>query len=819
MLRIHVLAFGFIAQLASAQTKDPAAIYLDLLKLNTVGSVLYVGAHPEDENTELIATLENGYHVRTAYLSLTRGENGKNLIGPEKNEELGILRTLEALAAREIDGAEQFYTRAVDFGYSKSADETFAMWGHDEILSDIVWIIRKFQPDVIISRFPPAQFSTMDDGHHQACGILVEEAFHAAGDREQFPEQLHYHPVWQAKRLYWDVSGHEELLTRIDTTAQVFIDVGAYDPLLGESYASLAGRARSMFKSQGAAISPRLGSWKQRLAWIAGEKAQKDLFDGIDLSWNRIEGGEKVGQLLQQAIEEFDLMHPDRTWQHLMDIHVVIGELKNHHWRGVAQDRLRQLVEGVCGLQVATDTDKFYATGGSTVDVEATLVNGSEVWLLAAVGLPRFDGTPPGVRLLEKDLAARVTLTKEIPIDLTITIPYWLSSPRSKYGRYEIKDADVSRTGEAWNEAEVIANLTLAIGGGRQLDYNVPITYNYTDPIKGPRSRPFIIMPAVTAEFDNDFYFFPDSTWKTVNVTLKGWADESAGEVALAGAAGWKASPSRYSFKLKKGEEVTFPFRIGPKMWNTAVLAVTINGELAYSAVDIDYDHIEPTVWLPNTGAIVSCADVKITAKKVGYIMGSGDQVPVALEQLGCEVTMITEENFDRLDLQSFDAIVTGVRAWNVVTWLPSKYKKLMSYVSKGGNLIVQYVTPDDLLAEQIGPYPLKIGNARVTNEGSPIGFNAPSHPILTSPNKMTPFDFHGWVQERGLCFAESWDDRYQSVLATNDPDEEVLNGGLLTCTYGEGTFVYTGLSFFRQLPVGNTGAYRLWANILSYKP
>jgi hypothetical protein len=324
-------------------------------------------------------------------------------------------------------------------------------------------------------------------------------------------------------------------------------------------------------------------------------------------------------------------------------------------------------------------------------------------------------------------------------------------------------------------------------------------------------------MPAVTASFDQKCYFFPDSAWKTVAITLRGWAEESAGELALAGAAGWKASPSKYAFRIKKGEEQVFQFRVGPNAWTTTVLAATVNGQLAYDAVEITYDHIPHLVWLPNTGAIVSQADARMSVQRVGYISGAGDDVAQAIAQMGCAVTMINKDNFDQLDLDAFDAIVTGVRAYNTETWLPAKQKQLMAYVQRGGNLVVQYVTTSGLLVDQLGPYPMKIGRGRVTDENAPVGYPDRQHPLMVSPNKLTPFDFNGWVQERGLYFAETWDAQYDSVLVMNDPAEDPLHGALLACTYGSGTFVYTGLSFFRQMNVGVSGAYRLLANILSY--
>lgn len=806
---LAVIALIIQAELV-AQTNDPAQIYLDLQKLNTVGSVLYIAAHPDDENTSLISTLESGYHVRTAYLSLTRGDGGQNLIGSEQNEVLGIIRTQELLAARAIDGAEQYFTRAVDFGYSKSAEETLQFWGHDEILSDIVWVIRRFRPDVIITRFAPAKYEQETHGHHSASAILAEEAFHAAGDPKQFPEQLQHVDVWQPKRLYWNVSRFFNIQTaQLDTVGQVFIDVGAYDPILGESYASLAARARSMHKSQGFGASPYLGSLKDRLIYVAGDRAEKDLFDGIDLSWRRVKGGEKVQDHIQRAIDEFDFRNPTAVLPHLL---AALRQLTEVAWgelwlTKVKRPDLNQLILNVAGIHIEANAPGYYAMVGDSVIVDVSIVNGSGVVVQA-----QMDSSVS----LVKDVLYRFKEVLEILPDEFATRPYWLRTPRTRYGRFELSDIDAELLGNAWNQPDRSVLFYLVFEKGAVL-VDVPVTYKWTDRVKGEQVRPFIIMPPVTASFDEKTYFFPDSAWKIVNVTLKAWADETAGEVALAGAAGWKASPSKQSFRLKKGEEVTLPFRIGPKMWSTAVLAVTINGELAYSPVEINYDHIPNIIWLPNTGAIVSSAEIKITAKKVGYIMGAGDEGPAALAQLGCDVTMITKEKFDELDLKSFDAIVAGVRAYNTETWLPSKQKKLMAYVHQGGNYVVQYQTTSGLLVDQLGPYPMKIGRDRVTDENSPVVYSNRDHPILSYPNRLTPFDFNGWVQERGLYFADRWDPHYDSVLTINDAGEESLHGALLACTYGEGTFVYTGLSFFRQLPVGVSGAYRLWANILSY--
>ena len=819
MRRLCLLLSGLLlSALTLAQPPDPGRLYIALQKLNTLGSVLYIAAHPDDENTSLISTLSNGMYMRTAYLSLTRGDGGQNLIGPEQNEVLGIIRTQELLAARKIDGGEQYFTRAVDFGYSKTAEETFNFWGREKILEDMVWVIRRFRPDVIITRFPPSDYQYETHGHHAASAVLTEEAYQAAADPKRFPEQLQSVQPWKAKRLYWNTSRwfYQRTGQQLDAAGKLLIDMGEYDPLLGQSYAALAARARSMHKSQGFGASPYLGSLQEYLQYVAGDKAESSLFEGVDVTWKRVKGGEKVQPHIVKAIEQFDFKNPSSVLPHLLLALEEVNRLGDDSWVEVKRTELVQLIIAIAGIHIEANAKEYYATPGSSVDITVSLVNGSGVSVgAAAFGEGQADGAqrvPLGKNQLV-ELKQTISIAKNTPV----TQPYWLRTSRAIYGRFEVADVDAMMNGEAWDDPALSVQVVLGFNG-KEITTKVPVTYKWTDRVKGEQVRPFIVMPDVTAEFDERCYVFPDSAWKDVRVTLKAWAEDASGGVTLTGAKGWKLTPSKQTFSLAKGEEATFTFRLGPPSWSAAYLAVAVNGELAHTAMEIKYDHIPHLVWLPHAGAIVSSADIKADAKRIGYIMGAGDDVANGLRQLGCELTMITKDNFDQLDLTQFDAIVAGVRAYNTETWLPAKHKRLMSYVEQGGNYVVQYMTTAGLLQKELGPYPFKVGRGRVTDESSPVGFRNREHPILTKPNMITPFDFNGWVQERGLYFGEDWDSRYETVLVMNDPGEDMNDGSLLVTHYGKGTFIYTGISFFRQIPIGVSGAYRLLANVVSYR-
>jgi len=791
---------------------NAADLEIALQKLNVLGSVLYVGAHPDDENTSLLALFSKGRKYRTAYLSVTRGEGGQNLIGPEQGVELGLLRTQELLAARRIDEAEQYFTRAVDFGYSKTAEETLEIWGKESVLGDIVWVIRKFRPDVIVTRF--AAEGSGGHGHHTASGMLIKEAFAAAADPNRFPEQLRTVPVWKTTRI---------LLNRGrprpgEAPPELRIDTGEYNPLLGKSYSEIAGESRSQHKSQGFGSGGRRGTRYDSFELWAGEPAAQDIFDGIDVTWNRVPGGQKVGLPLAECIQSFDSRQPSRSVPGLLGVQAELAKLPESDWVRLKKEELSRVIQGCAGIWIEAIADDFAAAPGDEILVRTSIVNRSDQpFVLHRLGIPPI--VPDSV--VDQPLKNNEILAIEnkvlIPEGFPLSQPYWLeSSPQNR----PLSAGDRDLMGLAENPPSLSVALVLSADGQR-LEYSIPILFRWTDQVQGELYRPFEVRPRVTIQIEDGVKIFPGDGPRQVKIRLKSHSKNVAGTIRLKGVDGWRVVPAGLLFSLAdKYEEAEVSFEISPpKNPQESVLAAEadLGGEIMRRAmVEISYPHIYRQVYFPESRIKVVKLDVQTKGKRLGYIMGAGDDVPEALRHLGYEVMMLTDEMLETSDLSSFDAIVAGVRAYNTRNRLKSMNQRLLDYVEGGGTLVVQYNVASAELADQIGPYPLTIGRDRVTVESAPVTFPVVDHPLLTLPNKITSKDFEGWVQERGLYFVSSWDEKYEAILSSHDPGEPERKGGLLYARYGKGVFIYTAYAWFRQLPAGVPGAFRIFANLIS---
>jgi LmbE family N-acetylglucosaminyl deacetylase len=797
------------------QTMDAAAIRLALRKLNVAGSALYVGAHPDDENTAMLAYLSKGRLVRTAYLSLTRGDGGQNLIGDEIGEQLGVIRTQELLAARRVDGAEQFFSRALDFGFSKNSDETMAIWGHDRILSDVVRVIRRYQPDVLFTRFPPD--STAGHGHHIASAMLAEEAFAAAADPARFPD---CGPPWKTKRLMWNAFRFGN--AGPDTTpGRIQVDLGAYDPLLGRSYTEIAGEARSMHKSQGFGAAERRGTFTNAFVVREGDPATRDLFEGVNLTWSRFAGGAALTPLFEKALREFDPQRPQTIVPALLRADAILATLPDGPLVARRRDELRSLILACSGVWLEAVAATPSASPGAAVRIVATAIDRSDVPIrierleIARAGGEALAHRDAGRPLPFNDPSAD-TLRISLPRDVATTEPYWLRAPALK-GSFEVSPA--SEIGDAENPPALVARFTLSIEG-KSVVVERPVVYRWTDPVEGERYRDFAVLPPVTLRFDHGVYLFADARSREIRVTAQGADVGIAGNVQLRLPDGWTSDPASVAVTLGAGADTTVSFRVTPAGGapGGTLGAELVAGDRHYARqlVVLDHRHIPVQTLLPPADAHWVHEDLATRGREIGYLMGAGDEVPDALGQMGLHVTMLSDEDVQHGDLDHYGAIVVGVRAYNTRPKLLRAQARLLDYVSRGGRLVVQYQTSDNALDNRIGPYPFRISRDRVTVEEAPVRLLNPSHPLLTSPNRIGDADFTGWVQERGLQFAKPWDAKYESVLSCNDPNEPPRDGGLLYARYGKGTFLYTGYAWFRQLPAGVPGAWRLFANLVS---
>jgi LmbE family N-acetylglucosaminyl deacetylase len=796
---------------------DATRIRQALDRLDVVGSALMIAAHPDDENTALLAWLANGRKVRTAYLSVTRGDGGQNLIGGESGVALGLIRTQELLAARRLDGAEQMFTSALDFGYSKNTEETLTFWEKERILADVVRAIRTFQPDVIVTRFTP---KLGGHGHHTASAVLAEEAFAAAADPARFPEQKL--PPWRAKRLVWNAFRFGG--AGPDTTpGRIQVDLGVYDPLLGRSYAELAGESRSKHKSQGFGAPERRGAFTNALEVRLGDPATKDLFEGVDLTWKRVPGGAAVTQALADARKAWDPAAPHLMLPALARARHALGTLADAPIVRQKRVEIDELMRGCAGLWLEAIAESPTVSPGSSVRIATAAIRRSPaVVVLEAVEIRPEAMGRTATRTLAYNEPAADSFKVAVPKSRRASQPFWLrSAPRA--GSFQLDNvADVLRPE---NEPAFAARFSVQIAGER-LSFDVPVAHRWTDRVQGERYRDLVIVPAATLRFEEEVHVFPlpGATAKSVRVTVEGADRPIAGSLKLALPAGWSAAPAAQEIRLARAaQETTVTFRVTPGAEPRAAAMraeFVAEGETWHTRrVVIDHEHIPIQVMFPEAEARLVRDDVVCAAREIGYIEGSGDAIPQALRAMGARVTTLSDEDVERADLSKFEAIVTGIRAYNTRPRLRALEPRLLDYVSKGGRLIVQYNTSEPGLGEGLGPYPFTIARDRVTDETAAMTIAKPDHPLVTKPNKIAARDFEGWVQERGIYFAGALDPRYESPLTCHDPGEADLAGGLIFARHGRGVFVYTGLVFFRELPAGVPGAYRLFANLVSPEP
>lgn len=812
------------AQGITIKPKKPTSsqIYEDIKKLNFLGSVLYVAAHPDDENTTAISYFANTVKARTAYLSLTRGDGGQNIVGPELRELLGVIRTQELLAARATDGGEQRFTRANDFGYSKHPDETLAIWNKDEVLSDVVWAIRTFKPDVIINRFNHRTPGTTH-GHHTSSAMLSVEAFDLAGDKSKYTNQLQFTDTWQPTRQFFNTSwwfyGGREAFEKADKSNLVKVDVGTFYPGQGLSNTEISSLSRSQHKSQGFGNTGSRGESDTYFELLRGKMpSNNDIFDGIDTSWNRIKGGAPIGKILAKVQKEFDFKNPAASVADLAKAYALLDKLPTSHWKTIKQKDLKNTIAACSGLYLEGITSTNTAAQGEEIKVKIEAINRSNAQMV----LNSITGVDGKKEMISKTLSNNVKHNTEMAFkvtpDLGLTNAYWLNEP-GELGMYTVKDRRLIGKPETPKTNVLQYNLTIA---NVPITYEIPVVYKFNDRVKGEVYQYFEIVPEASVALEEKVQIYSDNGPREVSVSVTAHAQKVKGNLKLELNPDWKVSPSSIPVSLdSKNETQTYTFTITPPNGQSETLitpVVWVGGQrFDKELVTIDYDHIPlQSLFLP---AFAKAVKINIQRKGdyIGYIQGAGDAVAENLEQIGYQVAVIKPEEITSEKLKQFDAVVVGIRAYNVVEEMQQVQPLLLDYVKNGGTMIAQYNTSGRWGNTKIGaPYPLKLSRDRVTDEYSEVRILAKDHPIMNFPNKLGQDDFKGWTQERGLYFPNEWAPEYTPILSMNDKGESAKDGSLLVAQYGEGHYIYTGLSFFRELPAGVSGAYRLFANMLS---
>ncbi|WP_294243595.1 PIG-L family deacetylase [uncultured Chryseobacterium sp.] len=821
-----VCILGCAAVSGSAQQVRPsgsAEIYREIKTLKHLPKVLYLAAHPDDENTGLLSWLVNGQHIETGYLSLTRGDGGQNLLGTEQGAALGLIRTHELLEARKLDGAQQFFTRAIDFGFSKNTTDTFKQWDENSITADVVWVIRNFRPDVIICRFPPT--AAAGHGQHAASAVVAEKAFTLAGDKTAFPDQLKYVSTWQPKRLLWNTFR----FGAVNTTAenQLKITAGQYDAQLGMGYGELAGVSRSLHKSQGAGTQSVAGIRTEYFSHVAGEPAKGNLFDGLTATWTS-KGNADIDQSLDNIISAFNFSNPDRSLPALLALRKKVMAIKDAGLRKDKMKSLDRIILSCAGFMGEVVTNQPEAVAGSPYPFKLNVIARAENPVVVE-NIKWLNQSDNINRKLPKDSLLTIDHEIQIPADAALTEPYWLAKPAVDAATFSVPDETLIGLPEAGSPLNVLLDVKI---GTERFEVNLPLSFKKLDPVRGDVVEALRVVPALELKFTQPLYLAKENEDLKVSLNIKVNSNKAFGNGKLnlmyKGERLGGADVSSVN-----GKEMTVDYVI-PKARLASINSNRLQLDAEYVTDGVTYNKKQVLIQYPHLPSLqyfalatvnVMKGDIRSTVKKVGYIQGAGDFIPDFLRIVGIQTEVLKDEDFygnpdggnGSLDkLAQYDAIVLGVRANNtekkLARWMPF----LQSYVKAGGNLVMQYNTNQDKTVDQLGMYKFNIANKRVTEENAAVTFLNPNHKLLNFPNKITADDFKGWVQERGAYFPDQWDAAYEPLFEMHDTGEEPLQGSTLYAKYGKGNFIYTPLAFFRQLPAGNTGAARLFLNFLS---
>ena len=834
-LNYWIVGFFLMGNLLFSQTmrpylpveKSPYQIYEKINKLNFLGSVLYVGAHPDDENNYLISYLSNVLDARVGYLSLNRGDGGQNILGSERGELLGVLRTQELLDARSIEDATQMFTRAADFGFSRNPKNAFEYWNKKDILGDVVLAYRKFQPDVVINRFDHRIFEGTH-GQHTTSAILSFEAFDLSNKSNEYSDQIKFYGTWQAKKLFYNFSKNSyfKIHEDIDQEHSLEINLNKYLSFKGQSNIELASFSRSQHKSQamGSAgerpitktlLEPLKGSFNKQLS------DEKGIFDGINTTWSRLGvAGEAVGTILGDVQDNFDFHSPEQSLPKLLEAYKLVEKLDDKNWRSIKLDEIKTIISDIVGLKLFANSNQQLGTLDENIKVNFEISNHIDI----PITLNR-------IKLHEKEFNINKQIPKNdsllikkeflIPGNIGYTTPYWLKDYTSSWSNVK----DIELIGLPETPSDLVATFYLDINGV-PLEYKKNLEYKFFDQRKGEVLEPFSIVPIVSLKAHNEVIMFENPNSKALEIDVEVFKNDVSGTLHLNTPKNWTVKPEKVDLNLaKKNSRKTVKFIITPPTSESygeiiPVFTLKDNPSKVYSdrVHIIDYPHIPiQTVLLPEK-TNVNRSDIKTIGKKLAYIKGAGDEVAKSLEKIGYDITFIPSNNLNLEELKKFDAIILGIRIYNIDEDVVVNQNVLFDYVKNGGTLITQFSQSYNMLTDVIAPFKLETAPLdRVTNENAEINFLAPDHPSLNVPNKITKKDFDGWVQERGLYFGHEWDQEHLTpILGMHDEGHDELKGALLIGKYGKGHYVYTGLSFFRQLPNGNSGAFKLFANLIA---
>lgn len=828
-----------------------AVVERALGKLTTHKRLLVIAAHPDDEDTSLLTLVAREMGGESAYLSLSRGEGGQNLIGSELGVGLGLLRSRELLAARQIDGGRQYFTRAYDFGFTRSLDETFGLWPKDVLLEDAVRVIRRFKPQVVVSVFPGVPSPT--HGQHQAAGVTAFEAFPRAGDPAALPQLAAEGLVpWTPQTLYRSAF--------FDRNApHIPLPLGAVDPLAGKSIYQLAAASRSMHRSQDMGRLQELGPQETRVSWVSGGGGAeaKELFAGIDTRLQAIaatipdaERRQHVGEHLDAASAAAEkarqALQPERladavprfleVLKNLRAAHAFLLEKGDRPEERPAVELIAEKIDvaeigltAAAGIALEAATERERLIAGESVPVRTVLwnsgpltVSGAQVEL-AGPAIAPAKGEP-------RELAAGALGTWElkptVPAAAAPTIPYFLRRPLVK-GLYNWTDVPSAERGQPFEAPPLVARFSFSVDGV-PLSVEREVVHVHRDQALGEIRRPLRVVPKIEVAAAEDLLVWPTAQRgpRRLQVTLDSHAAEPVRgrlEARVEGNSWPEVRP--LPFTLEPGEEKTLELEVRPPAaftpghYAVQMAAVLEDGQRFDLALPlVDYPHIRATPQPKPAEVAISAADVKLPKlTRVGYVRGASDRVPEFLRQIGVPLELLDSRDLLEGDLGRYDAVIVGSRAYETEPALARANHRLLEYAKGGGLVIVQY-QQYPFIEGKLAPFPLEIARPhdRVTDETAAVTLLDPKNPVFHTPNEIRPDDWNGWVQERGLYFAHTWDAAYVPLLSMKDPEGPELKGGLLAAPLGQGHYVYTGLAFFRQLPAGVPGAYRLFANLLA---